>query len=253
MTSLKELDWYQKGILILLIVMIPVFAVLYAVTTSQVGYAYWNELLMPSEENGATLYSGQIQGQTTVITVSGQSVTLQCGYHRYGPYTVREDPTAIPKDVTFTGPVTGLEIRRGESIYFRGARETTGNGFRLVYEDGKAQDSIRITAGLFTTSTDTYGNTVQSVEPTPNQILDLLDGPKLTHKGSRGGWLLGVLVCLLTAASIFFADELFRLRMVFHVQDVYDIEPSGWELGVRYGTWLLLTIGALVAFIVNLQ
>ena len=55
-----------------------------------------------------------------------------------------------------------------------------------------------------------------------------------------------------TAVSILFADELFRLRYVFRIQDVDLIEPTVWELAGRYISWTVITVTVLVVYIMGL-
>ena len=49
---IKNLNYYQKGVLILMIAMALVFAVVYSTTISRVGFEYHDTILVPSQENG---------------------------------------------------------------------------------------------------------------------------------------------------------------------------------------------------------
>ena len=69
MERIKELNHYQKGVLIVMIVMALVFAVIYPKIISRVGYAFKDTILVPSEEN--IMYSGKLMGEQAVFTVSG--------------------------------------------------------------------------------------------------------------------------------------------------------------------------------------
>lgn len=71
MERIKELNHYQKGVLIVMIVMALVFAVIYPKIISRVGYAFKDTILVPSEENGNIMYSGKLMGEQVVFTVSG--------------------------------------------------------------------------------------------------------------------------------------------------------------------------------------
>ena len=111
------MDRYQKGILILLAVMLVAFAAVYYVTISRVGFLYSEEILVPGEENGSITYTGKINGMEAVFTVSPQkTVTFRYGEKVYGPYTVKVDPTAIPQGEELSEYMTGYEIRDGEDI-----------------------------------------------------------------------------------------------------------------------------------------
>lgn len=52
MERFKTLTAYQKGLLIALCAILVVFGVLYAVTTSRVGYRYRDAILVPDTQGG---------------------------------------------------------------------------------------------------------------------------------------------------------------------------------------------------------
>lgn len=76
MEKIKSLNRYQKGVLIFMIAMALVFAVVYLKTISQVGFEYKNKILVPSQENGSTVYSGKIRGQQAHFTVSEDKTVI---------------------------------------------------------------------------------------------------------------------------------------------------------------------------------
>lgn len=257
MERIRKLDWYQKGILLLLIAMILVFGVIYSVVSSRVGYLYNDVILQPSEVNGCTIYSGTIQGQDCAfIVTSDKTVTFQCGEKTYGPYTAKEDPTAIPEDDTFSAHMTGIEVKDGEEIIFRGGIFEMGGSdsyWMLVNEDG-SNASIVITAVMSDgTEVDGDGNVIDPMEPSVSEILHLMDGPELTKKGEWSAWFLGIFISVATAVSILFADELFRWNLAFQIRNVDRAEPSDWEIAGRYIGWTALSIMALVIYIMGLQ
>ena len=133
---IKSLNRYQKGVLIFMIAVTLVFAVVYPMTTSRVGFEYKDIILVPSQENGSTVYSGKIQGQQAHFTVSeDKTVVFQHGDKIYGPYTAKEDSTAIPKDEEMAEYMTGVELRQGEDILFRGGVLEAGDSYWLYNED----------------------------------------------------------------------------------------------------------------------
>ena len=67
MKRIKCLGRYQKGILLLMAVMVLVFAVVYAVTIAREGFVYRDAILVPNQENGNTVYSGKIRGSKPVL------------------------------------------------------------------------------------------------------------------------------------------------------------------------------------------
>ena len=251
MERIRELGNYQKFILILLVLMVLGFGVRYGITTSRVGYEYRDAILVPTEENGATVYSGEINGTPAAFTVtSGKAVTYQYGDKTYGPYTAREDKTAVPAGKSGTGVVVycqGEVIFRGSvSLYY-------GGRLMLTNADGTSfGGAVTITTanGIVT---DEHGNVIDQNKPSVSTVLRLMDGPELTHKGTWWGWVLGVVMCVISAVSILFVDELFRWQLSFRVRDAYDAEPSDWEIATRYIGWTLEPIFALIIFIVLLR
>lgn len=251
---IKSLNRCQKGILILMIVMSMVFLAVYSATISRVGFEYKDTILVPTQENGSTVYSGKIRGQQARFTVSeDKTVIFQCGDRTFGPYTAKEDPTAIPRDEETAEYMTGVELLQGDSILFRGGVLETSNGYWLYNEDGTL-NNFRIT---FVSSDgierDENGNAVDPVEPSAATILNLMKDPKLTHKGEWIAWFGAVFFCALNALSILFADELFRWNLRFQIRDADCAEPSDWEIAGRYISWTVLAIMALAVFLTGLQ
>ena len=260
MKRFKGLGRYQKGVLLFMAVMVPVFAALYAVTIARVGFAYGNTILVPGHEDGNTVYSGRIQGKQASFTVYADgTVEFRHGDKLYGPYTAREDPSAIPKADSKGEPlggesVTGVELCRREEILFRGCVVDYGNIRWLYNEDGTLEDflDISITAGNGII-TDGNGNIIDQMEPSVSTILDLMAGPELSHKGAWSGWFVGVFLCILTAFSILFADELFRWNLALRIQNADRAEPSDWEIACRYISWTVLPVIAMFVFIEGLR
>lgn len=74
MERIKKLGGFEKFIALVLIVMVVVFAVLYALITSRVGYAYKGSILTSTTENGNTVYSGEIEEKQACFTVSPDQI-----------------------------------------------------------------------------------------------------------------------------------------------------------------------------------
>ena len=75
----------------------------------------------------------------------------------------------------------------------------------------------------------------------------------MTHKGVWPLWACGVLLCALTAVSILFADELFRLGLALRIRDADCAQPSGLEIAGRYLSWTVLPAVALAVFVAGLK
>ncbi len=255
MRRLRSLNRYQKGILLLLAAMILVFTVLYPVTIAREGISYQGAILVPQPQaDGATVYSGRLQGEPARFTVTAdKTVTFQWGDKTYGPYTAREDPTAIPEESELRTSMTGMELWEGGDLLFRGGVMDTGDGYWLYNEDGTPADlGIRVRVGNGVVL-DENGRAIDPVEPSCSTILELMAGPTLTHHGNWAGWCLGVLFCATTAALILFADELFRWSLSFRIRNADRAEPSDWEIASRYISWTVLSICVLALFITGLQ
>lgn len=264
MERIRSLDRYQKGILLILAVMILVFSVIYPVTTARKGFAYKGAILVPVQENGNTVYSGKIEGERACFTVyADKTVEFQYGDEAYGPYTAREDPTAISEELAaeFDGGVhlTGIELRKGEEIFFRGSvMDVTGRGdYRRIFNENGSLEieslGIDISASPDAILLDERGNVIDQMEPSASAILNLMAGPELVHKGEWGAWFGGVCVCIFTVVSILFADELFRWDLSFRIRNAKQAEPSEWEMTSRYLGWALMAVVALILFVSGLR
>lgn len=255
MERIKSLNLYQKSLLVLMLVMTVAFAVLYPMTISRVGYEYKNAVLVPAKENGNTVYAGKLKGkQASFAVTEDNTVMFQHGDKSYGPYTVKEDPTAIPKDSQMADQMTGVEIREGGEIFFRGGYYDMGDFYWIQSEDGTGDNMVVITYGDSNgIERDEYGNIVDPYEPSTSDILELVNGPELTHKGVGFAWFGAVFICIINVISMLFADELFRWRLSFRVWNADHLEPSDWEIAGRYISWTAITIMALVLFIIGLQ
>lgn len=249
MERIKALNGYQKVVLLVVLVLAVVFSVLYPVTISREGYLYEDTILVPSQENGSVVYSGKIRGEQARFTVSeDKTVTYQYGGQTYGPYTAKEDPAAVPEGVGGGGQMTGVELRRGERVVFRGGVMTLGGEYVLYNEDGSVES-----IGVLGYYGDGAGMDPAAQEPTAAGILQVMAGPTLTHKGVGLGWLCGMVLCVLTVCEILFANEIFRWELSLRIRRVEGAEPSEWEISRRYLVWTLFPLLALVVFVMGLQ
>ena len=254
MDRIRNLNRYQKTILILMTAVALVFAAVYFVTVQRAGYEYRDTIFVPGQENGSTVYSGKIRGQQARFTVSAdKTVVFQCGDRIYGPYTAKEDPTAIPQDAETAGALTGVELRQGEEVLFRGGVRRNRDYYLLFNEDGTLDNiSLSYVSGDGV-ERDENGNVVDPMEPSVSDILELMNGPELTHKGEWFVWFGAVLICILNALSVLFADELFRWNLAFRIRSADRAEPSDLEIAGRYIGWTVLTVLALVFFVMGLR
>lgn len=257
MKRAKDLNLYAKLLLLFMALLLLLFTVLYPVITSRVGFLYQDTIFVPKEFSDRTVYSGKLNGKAAQFTVSeDRTVVFQYGDTIYGPYTAREDASAIPQaDPNSAEYMTGIELFQGAELFFRGGVFKTNDTYWLFSEDGQL-DSLTFTNpdsdGI---ERDTSGNIIDSIAPSAATIWELMDGPFLTHRGQWLGWLMGVLLCLVNGYCILYADELFRWQLSWEIRDpAPDLaEPSDWQIMTRYISWTILLIWAIVLFIIGLQ
>ena len=97
---------------------------------------------------------------------------------------------------------------------------------------------------------DEYGNIMDPNEPSVATIPELTNAPRMTHKGNGFVWFGATLICIINTLSIFFTDELFRWNLAFRIRNADHTEPSDWEIAGRYVGWTVMTIAALVLFMI---
>lgn len=253
--KIKDLNWYQKGILLLLLVLIPVYAVIYHVSISRVGVLYNDKIFVPAEESGATVYSGRLDGKPAEITVANDkaAVTFRCGDTVYGPYTIEEDPSALA-DIEFCpSDMRGVALYDGETLLFRGGFWPSGEFTQLYRADGSPDLQMGLYAVENGVWKDADGNVVDPMKPDAADILRIALAPELTHKGDWLVWFGAVALSLVTAFSILYADELFRWNLSFQIRNAEDAEPSEWEILSRYLVWTVEVVAVFVIYILGLQ
>ena len=254
MKRIQSLNRYQKMLLLIMAGMVLGFTVLYFFLTSREGFAYRNSILFPGQAEDATVYSGKIEGERASFTVyADKTVWFQYRDQTYGPYTIREDASAIPQNHELAEEMTGIELLRGEDILFRGGVLKLGNIFSLYCEDGTPEVLSVLVSLSDGTKINEYGSIVDRMEPSASDLLQLVTGPVLTHKGEWGVWFCAVFICIVTALSILFADELFRWQLMFQIRNPSEAEPSEWEISSRYISWTILPVLALGHFISGTQ
>lgn len=254
MNRIKRLGRYPKAILLMMAAMVLTFSVIYPLTVTRDGFAYMDTILVPHQENDKTIYSGKIQGKQADFTVNAdKSVMFRYGDQTYGPYVAKEAPEVVPKDSVLGSGATGVELRRGEEIIFRGALLKLNDILYIYKEDGSLKQINTQAIISKDPATDENGKANDPMEPFVATILDLIAGPELTHRGESLAWFGGVLLCIVTALLIIFADELFRLDLIFRIRHAERAQPSSWEIAGRYILWTALPVIAMVVFIMGLK
>ena len=109
--KIKELNRFQKVILILLALLTAIYAVAYTVATTRTGLVYRDEILRPLADGSG--WSGKVDGEQVTISVADSSMCCTVSGKTYGPYTMVKDDSALP-DSVIMGDMEGIEIRCGD-------------------------------------------------------------------------------------------------------------------------------------------
>lgn len=245
-------DRLKKVLPILSLVIVVVFSVLYFFIGRQYGVAYQDALYFPSSEGDTTVYSAKVDGQPASFTVQGDTVTYHWGDTVYGPYTVREDPTAAPVVEWDYPNLIGVEIRDGDSILFRGGY--TENLSLLIGEDDEFDSSIsHVTYSVNGVGYDAEGNVVDPHQPSLKTLIRFSQRPEPdAHRGDPLMWFLGLFLAGVTVLLIRFDDAIFRFNLFFRVRHPEDAEPSDWEMTSRVLSWLAFTAFSFGVFLAGL-
>lgn len=251
MERLKKLTMYQKIIIAFMAVMIVVFICLYAAANKKVGFEYENVILLPAEENGLTVYSGKVNKKQVAFAVSERekTVVFTCDGVILGRYTVLDDPDAVPELDILGDSMTGVEVVKDGEMLFRGGMQKFSSEIKLTASNG---DLVSV-GKEHSASRDVFGEPKDSVEPDPAVILELVSDPYLTNKGHWADWYYAVFICVLTAVSILFADDIFRWNLSFEIKNARKAEPSDWEIARRHIVWTVFPLLALALFIIGLR
>ena len=248
MDRFRDLDRYPKFLLIALLALAVVFAGVYCCCSADRWYSYKDVYLTCRQTEDATVYSGRANGGLCVITVRDDTVTFQTAMKTYGPYALREDPTALPDDMEPGYNTIGIEITENGAPFFRGAL-VYARAPRFYYENGTLVHPLQFHVEVSgSASADPYKPTLYNIVECLYPMEHLLE--------SRAQWsayLMGLLVCAIGAVDILFADELFRFRLSFRVENAETAEPSDWYITCRNFSWTLLTIFTGVNFFMGLQ
>ena len=240
--------------LILLTTMLLVFTVLYFIVTARKGFAWQNTLLIPEETADGIRYGGTVGGKEVSFFVSAdRTVEFSCGGKVYGPYVLKEDPSAVPESLKQNLSIKGIELYCGDKLVFRGGMwKVSGSQIMLYNEKGEPYRGIKVTSpNGVVTSQD--GAVLDADEPTAVTVISLMEGPVLSTQGSWMGWLAGTLLCVSTAFHVFFADDLFRWKMSWTARNAEGAEPSDWVVIVRAVSWAAVSVLAVIAYVMGLK
>lgn len=234
----------QAGLLVL-------FTILYPLLGMQRGIDFQGEFLRQVERGEDTVYTGTLDGKTVELTYTPSGALFyRWGDVEYGPYTLTEDPSALPTSETM-GRVTGVELRLDGEILFRGGYG--GDGLYLVNENGTKLNGLEIVTNGTAYGLDGSRQIYEDGLSITRAISLLLEGPSVRSRVHGEGYFLGTLVVAINAVAILFADELFRWNLRWSIRHPERAEPSEWELFSRGFSWVVLTIVALIGYMMGLS
>lgn len=245
-----KLSLYQKIMLFLLVLILIVFSVLYYNTLTREGYKYHGKLLVVSYEEGRTLYTGQIdEKQAQFIVTKDNVITFTWGDKAYGPYTIKEDPAAVPPKKP---DLTGIEILYGDKSVFRGGFVRITETYCFNSQTYEYYDMYKRDGTRFSEYTQFEGDEEDRMVPRVDDLLDLYVGPELIHNGDPRCWFVGLILLIGAALSVLFADTLFRLRISLSDDEFDEVSPSVWEYALRHIIRIVLISSAILVFIIGL-
>ncbi len=238
MKRIRELNLYQKAVILFSLMITVLFLVIYCITGSKRGFKYRRSFFTLAQEDGRSVYSGKIYGKPSSFTFDGdQTLVFRYGDTVYGPYTLKKDPSAVPagKD-----DMTGIELCRDRKVLFRGGMVGLGSSKVFYKEDGTLYLEVSASTGEY------------SMEPSVMTVLNLMTGPELVRKCDWLWWFIGAALCIFNIISVLFADELFFFSIMFRVHDAEKAEASDAEIMMRYIVWTVMALLALGCFIFGL-
>lgn len=252
----RKMSLFRRVLLVLLAAMILGFGIATPIVTSQWGIEYGDTLLYRTEEAGVCRYSGRVDGENAVFTVSPDgTVEYQWGDLLYGPWQVVEDPTASPEGDWSALP--GIEIRRGNEVLFRGGYYE-GSWFMLIQEDGEpVGDTWPVR--FYTSTGEVLGGDGRVLDeedlhaPGLSFPAKLVLAPELTHRGSLSLYMLVTLLAAFNIVQICFPALMFRLSLLGRVRDPGAAEPSDFYIAVEHLEWMVLTVVIFAFYVVSLR
>ena len=254
----------RRGLLLVTVGLMLLFAVLYAVVSLQVGVEYGDDFYKVEIQGDAKVYTGVDHGnrnfqfkrggpgKKTVYTVTetptGYTVICQIEGEDFGPYRVEPFPVSeLPEKFASANLHGALQIWDGEELLFRGGyHQMTELGYiSLIGEDSEV---------------DGHSITV-SPPPIPEAGPDCYDlcrftlnaEESMTHRGNWFYYAVALFFAVMNALFILYAEEFFIWQMSFRVKDPEQAEPSDWELFDRQLSWWFLLFIELIFLLIGLS
>ena len=238
-----EMSWFRRILLLWMAAMILGFGIAMPVVRAAQGIEYGDDFLRLRQEGEVRYYEGEVDWEDAAFTVWPDGrVEYRWGEYTCGPYQVAVVPDAAPEG--FGSAMTGLEIRQGDQVLFRGGY--LKDSFQILYqENGEPLWDTRIPysgAGGETVIGEAGQVNIREKQPSLTALARAALDPELVRRGSVGIYLGVTLLALLNAVQICFPGFFFRLSLWGHVRNVDDAEPSEFYIAVEHAEWVLLAL-----------
>ena len=245
-----EMNLYRRILLAVMVAEIMGFLIANVIAANRPGLEYGGTLLYPRMERETQIYEGTVDGEPAQFVVSPEGeVSYQWGDFSYGPWQVSRDPTAVPDG--FRGE-TGLEIRRGDEVVFRGIYNP-GSSNLLIDENGEpvwdmtfSVESSGGGAALYVDGREVTRE--EQHQPSLGALARIVLAPELTHRGSLLLWFVVTLIALMNTLQLCFPGFFFRLSLWGHVRNIDDAEPSDFYIVAERLEWLILALACLFLY-----
>ena len=267
----SALSVYQRILLLLLIVMIAAFT----------GLAFWSQghpglmsigldgkkaLLVRARAGETVRYSGKLDGAEAEFSVTGDTVTYRWGEETYGPYQVKQDPTARPPydpENPWPSGQIGVEVRREGTVIFRGGYTPPGRMINdywarnLVWEDGTDYDEWSPGVYITTSTGEIMGLTGSAADHTLHQprlttVIQLVMGPQMYQRGSWTDYIKATALAVFTVLYVLLYKQLLQARVNRLVKDGEQAQPSDVSILAALVGMLLLTGATLFSYLLPL-
>ena len=246
MNKIRSLSTFQKGVLTVLAGIVILFTFIYVNIQAEKGIKYRGSFLKQTVSDGNTVYSGTVDAKSVCITVQNDGgITFANSRKKYGPYKVFGGNLSM-------GSTSEITVLQDDKTVFSGLIQPLEDSFVLFESNGSLHEDMPVIVSGGGTVTDGHGNVIDTDKPSISDIVTISKGLNITRRGNWGLFIIGTILCILTAIWVIFPDELFTLYLSFSVANPADIEPSGFELASRYISWIVMPILLIIIYCLGL-
>lgn len=241
----EERSTYQKVILCIFAAMAVIFAVWTAVSRSNEGVLFYETLLAVSEEDGQTVYSGELYGEAVTITCREENGTKLVDFSAPGHYSAacRVEYPEGTITTEFSKTIPRIRILRNDEVLFSGGYDPDPENWYMDYynEDGTLTLSV-VTSIRTSDGTDPWFN----FEFDTSDIIRFANGPGISARGSWGIYFLTLFVTIICALLTAFPNTVFHLQ---HFLSVRDPEPTEFYYFMHKVGSVIFVVMLLITYI----